>query len=72
MMGSGRDLLPVRLQAIILTNAGIFLGTNFYKILFENEIFHARKYIWKCPMQNGGHFVTALCWEIYYCIITLV
>ena len=44
-------------QAIIGNNAGILLivppGTNFIENLYS------RKFIWKCCLKNGGHFVLA-------------
>ena len=54
-IGSDNGLSPAQRQAIIWTSAGILLigplGTNFSEIL--------RKYIWKCCLENGGHFVLA-------------
>ena len=33
------------------------------KFKWNNKIFHSRKYIWKCHLQDGGHFVQASkCW----------
>ena len=64
IIGRDNGLLPGRCQAIIWTNAGILLigalGTNFSEILIEiHPYFHSRKSIWKCPLENGGHFVSA-------------
>ena len=56
----GSDNCLVRWQAIIWTNAGILLieswGTNFSEILIE---IHTFSFIWKCCLENGGHFVLA-------------
>ena len=47
-IGSDHGLLPVQHQAIIWTNAGIFLigslGTNFSEILIKIKHFHWKKY----------------------------
>ena len=63
IIGSYNGLSPDRRQAIIWTNAGLLLigplGTNFSEILIEIQHFHSRKCIWKCRLQNGGHFVSA-------------
>ena len=57
IIGSDNGLSPDRRQAIIWTNVGILLigtlATNF------NFIFHSRKFIWKCRLENGGRFVSA-------------
>ena len=58
-IGSDNGLSPIRRQAIIWTNAGILLieplGTKFSEMLIKTV--HSRKYIWKCRLRNGGHFV---------------
>ena len=63
IIGSDNGLSLGRCQAIIWTNAGILLigpiGTNFSEILSEIHTFHSRKCIWKCRLENGGHFVSA-------------
>ena len=63
IIGSNIGLSPGRHQAIIWTNAGIFsiwlLGTNFSEISIKIETFHSMKCIWKCRLENGGHFVLA-------------
>ena len=63
IIGSDNGLSPNRRQAIIWTNAGILLigplGTNFSEIPIELIHFHSWKYIWKCCLQNGIHFVSA-------------
>ena len=33
------------------------LGTNFNEILIEIQLFHWWKFVWKCHLQNGNHFV---------------
>ena len=62
IIGSDNGLSPGRRQAIIWTNAGILLigplGTNFSEI--EINIFSFKKCIWKCRMENGGHFAAIL------------
>ena len=58
-IASGNGLLPVWHQSITWTNDDLLsigsLGTNFSEI--EIKIFHSWKYIWKCHLQNGSHFV---------------
>ena len=60
---SDNGLSPGRRQAIIWTNAGIFLigpyGINSSEILIAILTFHSRKWVWKCRLRNGGHFVSA-------------
>ena len=62
IFGSDNGFSPERRQAIIWTNAGILiigpLGTNFSEILIEIH-FHSRKCVWKCRLENGGHFISA-------------
>ena len=62
-IGSDNSLSPGRRQAIIWTNAGIFLigplRTNFNEMLIEIHTFHSRKCTWKCRLENGRHFVSA-------------
>ena len=36
-------------------------GTHFNDIFFKFRSFHSRKCIWKHCLQNGSHFVSALC-----------
>ena len=61
--GSDNGLSPGRCQAIIWTNAGIFLighlGTNFSENLIAILTFHSGKCIWKCHLRHGCHFVLA-------------
>ena len=63
IIGSDNGLSPGRRQAIIWTSAGILLvgllGTNFSEFQSEFKHFHSRKSIWKCRLENGGHFVSA-------------
>ena len=62
IIGSDNGLSPGCRQAIIWTNVGILLigpiGANASEMLIE---FHtiSRKSIWKCRLENGGHFVSA-------------
>ena len=61
-IGSENGLLPCRHQAIIWTNARILLivplETNIHEI-FNSIHIHSRKRIWKCHLENGGHFFLA-------------
>ena len=61
--GADNDLSPDRHQAIFRTNSGILLivplEANFGEILMESYTFSFRKGIWKCCLENGGHFVSA-------------
>ena len=64
IIGSDNDLVPVRRQASIWTNAGILLigplGTNFSGILIEISTFHSRKYIENCRLDNVGWIFSAI------------
>ena len=63
IIGSDNGLLPGLRQAFIWTNDGILLigplGTNFREILIEIHMVSLIKFIWKCHLQNVGHFVSA-------------
>ena len=63
IIGSDNGLPPGRRQAITCTNVWILLigplGTNFSEMLIEILTCHSRKSIWKCRLENGGHFVSA-------------
>ena len=63
IIGSDNGMSPGRRQAIIRTNAGILfvgtLGTNFSEIAIEIHTSSFTKCIWKCRLENGGHFVSA-------------
>ena len=63
IVGSDNGLTAGRRQAIIWTNAGIFLiwplGTNFSEILIGIQTFSFRKCTWRCHLRNGVHFVSA-------------
>ena len=63
IIDSDNGLSPGRRQTIIKTNAGILLietlGTNFSEILSEIHTFNSRKCIWKCRLEDGGHFISA-------------
>ena len=68
-IGSDNGLSPWRRQAIIRTNAWISLlspfGTNFSEIVLEMYTFQFKKCIWKCCLENGGHFFPASRIKIY-------
>ena len=59
IIGSYNSLSPTRRQAIIWTNAGIFLigplGISFSEILIKIHTFSFKK-MWKSHLENGGHF----------------
>ena len=57
IIGSDNGLSPGRHQAIIWTNAGILLIS--VKSQQKCIHFHSRKCIWKCRLENSGHFVSA-------------
>ena len=64
IIGSYNGLLHGPCQAIIWTNVGMLLigsiGTNFNEISIEKFMnIHSRKTVWKCHMENGGHFLLA-------------
>ena len=63
-IGSDNGLSPDRRQTIIWTNDGILLiwpvGTNFNDILIKTSYIFFPKCIWKCRLQNGGHFISGL------------
>ena len=68
IIGSDNGLLPGRHQAIIWTNAGIWiigpLGTNFSEIVIKILTYYSRKCVWKCLLENGGHLVSAsMCYD---------
>ena len=68
IVGPDNGLPPGGHQAIIWTNAGIFLnrlrGTNFSETLTKLiHFFNSRKCIWKCRRKNGG----LNAWCIAYC-----
>ena len=58
---------PVWHQAIIWTNADLssiwILGMIVNEIFIKIPEFSLRKYIWKCHLQNGGHFIWASIWK---------
>ena len=63
IIDSDNGLSPGCGQAIIWTNGGILLigplGTTSVKFLLQTKQFHSRKCIWKCYLENFGHFVSA-------------
>ena len=63
-IGSDKGMSPGRREAIIWTNAGIFLirtsGTNFSKILSKMYAFSFKKMYLQMALRNGGNFVSAL------------
>ena len=66
IIGSDNSSSPGGRKAIIWTNPGILLlgplGINFSKILIEINTFSLKKCHWKCSLQNGLYFISALCW----------
>ena len=60
-IGSNNGLSPGRCQAIIWTDAGIWLNGPLGTNLTESKLinFHSRKSILKCRLENGGHLVSA-------------
>ena len=65
IIGSDNGLLPGLCQAIIWINAGILsiapIGTIFNEILIEIHIFHSRKSISKCCLENVSHLSRPQC-----------
>ena len=63
MIGSDNGLLLGQHQAIIQTDAEIFLisplGTNFSEIRIKIHTFSLKKMHLKSRLQNGSHFVLA-------------
>ena len=60
IISSDNGLSPGLYQDIIWTNAGILLiGKKLQWNLNRNIYFHSGKSIWKCRLENGGHFVSA-------------
>ena len=63
IIGSDNSLSHGRRQAIICTNGGMLvigpLGTNFSELLIEADTSSFKKSIWRCRLENGGHFVSA-------------
>ena len=45
---------------IELLSIGPYAEQNSVRFTSKFGHFHSRKYIWKCPLQNGNHFVSAL------------
>ena len=68
IIDSDNGLSPGRRKAIIQTVDGILstgtLGTNFNKFSIEIHIFSFKKCLWKCRLENGGHFVSnSMCYS---------
>ena len=63
IIGSDNGLSPGRRQAIIWTNAGIWLIRTLGKTSVKSKAkfihFHSRKCIWKCRLRNGVYLVSA-------------
>ena len=57
-------------QTIIRPNAGILLtrprGQSSVRFELKYKKFLSRKWIWKCCLQNGGHFVSASMWSQHF------
>ena len=79
IIGSDNGLSPCWGQAIIWTNAGLLLiwtPSNKFGEISIFVHFHSRKSIWKCRLDNDGHFIPASMsslktWRIFnltYCI----
>ena len=66
IIGSDNGLSPGRRQAIIWTIAGIFLigplGKTSVKFEPKYKTFLSWKCVWKCRLENGGHFVSVSVW----------
>ena len=64
IIGSDNGLSPDWQQAVIWTNAGIWLngppGTKFSEILIEIHTFSFKKMHLKMSLQNDSHFILAL------------
>ena len=61
-IGSHNGLSPGRCQAIICNNVGILLighPRNNLQLNFNGKSYIFIQEIWKCRLQNGGHFVSA-------------
>ena len=60
IIGSDNGLSPDQRQAFIWTNAWILLignsGTSFSGIVIKIHNFPSRKGMWKCRLENVGHF----------------
>ena len=60
-IGWDNGLSPLQDQAITWANGGLLLigplRTNFSEIWIEIQKLNSWKCIWKCHLQNGGHFV---------------
>ena len=68
IIGLYKGLSHGRRQVIIWASAGVsFTGswvTNFSDFLWEFKYFQWRKYLWKCRLRTGFHFVSAsICWN---------
>ena len=62
IIGSDNGLSPGRRQAIIWTNTGVLLiGPLETNLKFQSQLkhFHSRRSIWKCRLENVGHFISA-------------
>ena len=62
IIGSDNGLSPGRCQTILWTNGVLLIRTsvtNFSEPSAKFIYFHSIKCIWKCRLQNGGHFVSA-------------
>ena len=61
--GSDISLSPVRRPASIWTNTDLLLyrllGNKSIQVLIKKTIVLSKTLIWKCSLQNDGHFVAA-------------
>ena len=60
-IGSNNGLSPIRRQAITWTNAEMLLigpyKNNLQWNFNQNSYIFIKKSIWKCRLENGGHFI---------------
>ena len=60
----------VLFKKMVVTQSGVYMCQKTM-IPLRYSHFHTRKWIWKCRLQNGGHFVSAsIC--CYYCVCIII
>ena len=71
IIGSYNSFVPTNRQAIIWTNAGVFLigllGTNFSEILIGIQTSSSKKMHWK--MSSGKWRPFCLCFNVFTCLL---